>query len=51
MRKGIVKMALLGEIDYLSNHLISVFGCQFSVYSFFDFFVSSAYSSELVSCK
>ncbi len=38
MHNGIVKMALLAEIDQLSNHRISVFSFQFSVFRFFDFF-------------
>ena len=51
MHDEILKMALLGEIYYLSNHLISVFGCQFSVYRFFDSSVSNAYSNHLLPSK
>ena len=51
MRNGIGEMVLLGEIYYLSNDGISVFGCQFSVFGFLISLLSNAYSSELVTCK
>jgi hypothetical protein len=51
MHNGMVKVALLGEIYYLSNHRISVFGCQFSVFGFLISLLSNVCCSELVLYK